>query len=30
MSEAGRISNCGTSDSGIPAILMEKPLPPES
>lgn len=30
MSEAGRISNCGSSDSGIPAILMEKPLPPES
>ncbi len=29
MSEAGRISNCGTSDSGIHAILMEKSLPPE-
>lgn len=29
MSEAGRTANCGTDTSDIPAIIMEKSLPPE-
>lgn len=30
MTEAGRTANCGRDGSGIPAIIMEKPLPPEA
>jgi len=29
MTETGRTQNCGRQDSGIPAVIMEKPLPPE-